>query len=183
MVRIGVLEKLRMRKQNTKTTVPLDAVPERRTERCSSRFRPGERFLGEPSFRYLSPGTGGEKCRTLDRRWQIPFIHSAQLTSCSIFYINRLLFELFPPCGTFKGAAVLCIFGNGACTLANTLFRLSESFFKSCCVPYGTCWRVLEEKSKSFTHAYFLNERESSRGSPALAQSINKSVLVSLLLL
>ena len=33
-----------MRKQNTKTTVPLDLVPERRTERCTPRFRPGDRF-------------------------------------------------------------------------------------------------------------------------------------------
>ena len=39
------LEKLRMRKQNTKTTVPLDVAPERRTKRCSPRFRPGGRFL------------------------------------------------------------------------------------------------------------------------------------------
>ena len=33
MVKTRVWEKLRMRKQNTKATVPLDVVPERRTER------------------------------------------------------------------------------------------------------------------------------------------------------
>ena len=44
MVGTSVLGKLRMRKQNTKTTVPLDVVPERRTKRCSPRFRPGGRF-------------------------------------------------------------------------------------------------------------------------------------------
>ena len=57
----------------------LDVVPERRTKRCSPRFRPGDRFC-EPSFRYLFPGSEGEKCWPLDHRWQIPFIHSAQFT-------------------------------------------------------------------------------------------------------
>ena len=60
------LGSLRMRKQNIKETVPLDVVPERRTERCSPRFRPGDRFC-ELSFRYLSSGSEGEKCRPLDR--------------------------------------------------------------------------------------------------------------------
>ena len=67
MVRTLVLRELPMRKQNTKRAVlvPLDAVPERRTKRCPPRFRPADRFC-EPSFRYLSPGTEGEKCRPLD---------------------------------------------------------------------------------------------------------------------
>ena len=45
--------------------VPLDAVPERCTKRYPPRFRPGDRF-GELSFRYLLPGSEGEKCRSLD---------------------------------------------------------------------------------------------------------------------
>ena len=61
------LRKLRMRQQNTNRAVPLDAVPERRTERCSPGFRPGDRFCG-PSVRYLSPGSEGEKCRPLRDR-------------------------------------------------------------------------------------------------------------------
>ena len=65
MVRALVLRKLRMRKPNTNKAVPLDVVPERRTKRCSPRFRPGGRFCGL-SFRYLSPGIEGEKCRPLD---------------------------------------------------------------------------------------------------------------------
>ena len=67
MVGISVLGKLRMRKQNTKTTVPLDVVPERRTKRCSPRFRPGGRFC-ELRFRYQSSPTGieGEISRPLD---------------------------------------------------------------------------------------------------------------------
>ena len=78
-IEISVLAKLRMRKQNTKRAVPLDAVPERRTKRCSPRFRPGDRFCG-PSFRYLLPGSDGEKCRPLDHMRQIPFIHSTPLS-------------------------------------------------------------------------------------------------------
>jgi len=65
MIRTSRLDRLRMRKQNTNSAVPLDAVPERRTKRCYPRFRPGDRFC-ELSFRYLSPGSEGEKCRPLD---------------------------------------------------------------------------------------------------------------------
>ena len=49
MERTLVLGQLRMRQQNTKATVPLDVVPERRTERCSPRFRPGGRFWSQIS--------------------------------------------------------------------------------------------------------------------------------------
>ena len=38
---------LRMREQNTMKVVPLDVVPERRTEQCSPRFRPGDRFWSQ----------------------------------------------------------------------------------------------------------------------------------------
>ena len=38
-----------MRQQNSKATVPLDVVPERRTKRCSLRFRPGGRFWSQVS--------------------------------------------------------------------------------------------------------------------------------------
>ena len=37
------------------------------------------RSLLEPSFRYLSPGREGEKCRSLDHMGQIPFVNSARL--------------------------------------------------------------------------------------------------------
>ena len=49
MVGSSALRKARMRKQNTKSAVPLDAVPERRTKRCSPRFRPGGRFWNQGS--------------------------------------------------------------------------------------------------------------------------------------
>ena len=56
-----------MRKQNTKTTVPLDLMPERRTKRFPPRFRPVGRFC-ELRFRYLSSPTGrdGEISRPVD---------------------------------------------------------------------------------------------------------------------
>ena len=90
MVITRVRGNLRMRKQNTKTTVPLDVVPERRTERCSPRFRPGGRFC-ELRFRYLSSPTGreGEISRPLDHMRQIPFIHSARITHSTNCYIYR----------------------------------------------------------------------------------------------
>ena len=49
MGRTSVLGELRMRQQNIKAIVPLDVVPERRTERCSPRFRPGGRFWSQVS--------------------------------------------------------------------------------------------------------------------------------------
>ena len=70
---------LRMRKQNTKTIVPLDVVPERRTERFPPRFRPVGRFC-EPRFRY--------------HMRQTPFIHSARLkdNTYTKFDIYRTVF-------------------------------------------------------------------------------------------
>ena len=105
MVRTRVSGNLRMREQNTKTTVPLDVVPERRTERCSPRFRPGGRFC-ELRFRYLSSPTGreGEISRPLDHMRQIPFIHSARLIDSTNFYIYRTVFYIFSPCGTLRCA-------------------------------------------------------------------------------
>ena len=109
-----------MRQQNTNRAVPLDAVPERRTERCSPRFRPGDRFC-ELSFRYLSPGIEGEKCRPLDHMRQIPFIHSTRFLTSGNFYIYNSAFYLLSPCGTFKCVLVRCIFDNCTCALARTL--------------------------------------------------------------
>ena len=93
MVRTRVRGNLRMRKQNTKTTVPLDVVPERRTKRFPPRFRPVGRFC-ELRFRYLSSPTGreGEISRPLDHMRQIPFIHSARLIDSTNFYIYRTVF-------------------------------------------------------------------------------------------
>ena len=91
MVGTSVLRKLRMRKRRTNRAVPLDVVPERRTKRCSPRFRPGDRFC-KLSFRYLSPGIEGEKCRPLDHMWQIPFFPLTRIISSNSFYIYSTTF-------------------------------------------------------------------------------------------
>ena len=90
MMRTKVGGILRMRKQNTKTTVTLDVVPERRTKRFPPRFRPVVRFC-ELSFRLLSSPTAreGKISRPLDHLRQIPFNHSAWLIDSTNFYIQK----------------------------------------------------------------------------------------------
>ena len=106
MVRTSYLGELRTRKQSTNRAVPLDAVPERRTKRCFPRFQPGDR-LCEPSFRYLSPGSEGEKCRPLDHIRQIPFIHSTRsyLVAIPIYTVQHSTFFLHVVHSTFKSGA------------------------------------------------------------------------------
>ena len=62
MVRTTANGNVRMRKRNTKTTVPLDVEPERRTKRFPPRFRPVDCFC-KLRFRYLSSPTGRERGR------------------------------------------------------------------------------------------------------------------------
>ena len=40
---------LYLHKKRKMSTVPLDVAPERRTKRCSPRFRPGDRFWSQVS--------------------------------------------------------------------------------------------------------------------------------------
>ena len=121
MVRTRVGGNLRMRKRNTKTTVPLDVVPERRTKRFHPRFRPVGRFC-ELRFRYLSSPTGreGEISRPLDHITHIPFIHSARLTVSTNSYIH--LFQK-----TLSERT-----GNGCC-------RTEIARPKGCVVSYLVC--------------------------------------------
>ena len=102
--------KVRMRKLNAKTTVLLDVVPERRTKRCSPRFRPGGRFC-ELSFRYQSSPTGreGEISRPLDHLWQIPFIRPTRVIVSTNFYLYTTVFQLFLPYGMCKWVSVRCV--------------------------------------------------------------------------
>ena len=132
-----------MRKLNTKTTVPLDVVPERRTKRCSPRFRPGGRFC-ELRFRYLSSPIGreGEISRPLDHMRQIPFIHSARFIHSTNFCIYTTVSWIFSPCGTLRCLLMRSIFNNCACTLATKLlsrFLGSGPVLRSSSFPYG--WR------------------------------------------
>ena len=89
-----------MRKQNTKTTVPLDVVPERRTKRFPPRFGPVGRFC-ELRFRYLSSPTGreGEISRPLDHMRQIPFIYWYKIDgvyACALLKISNSPFYVIP---------------------------------------------------------------------------------------
>ena len=70
-----------MRKQNTKTTVPLDVVPERRTKRFPPGFRPVGHFF-ELRFRYLSSPTGreGEIDMSAPRPYETDPIHPLSST-------------------------------------------------------------------------------------------------------
>ena len=131
MVGTRVKGNLRMRKQNAKTTVPLDVVPERRTKRFPPRFRPVGRFC-ELRFRYLSSPTGreGETSRPLDHMRQIPFIHSARLTDSTNFYIYRTVFYIFSPCGTLRFVLMESIFNNCARALARTLISRLRPLFE-----------------------------------------------------
>ena len=55
-------------KKKKLSAVPLNVAPERRTTRCSLAWR----SLLEPNFRYLSPGSEGEKCRP-PKPFETPF--------------------------------------------------------------------------------------------------------------
>ena len=170
MVRNSLEGELCMRKHNTMRAVLLDVVPERRTKRCSPRFRPGDRFC-EASFRYLLPGSEGGKCRPLDQRKQIPFIHSVRLISSDNFYIYiyRTLFFLFPPCGAFKCVVVWCDvmwcdvmwIWQSRMRFYRIIYCKVVTNYLSCYVPYGTCRCSLHLRM----HSCWTNECLLSRAS------------------
>ena len=148
-----------MRKQNTKTTVPLDVVPERRTERCSPRFRPGGRFC-ELRFRYQSSPTGseGEISRPLDHMRQIPFIHSTRFILSSNFCIYNTAFQLFPTSGTFKYVFARHIY--------QLRMRSKRAIIQV--VLYSIQYMLVQIGSKqmALTHAHLLSNRNSSFSRP-----------------
>ena len=141
MVRYRVRWKLRMRKQDTKTTVPLDVVPERRTKRFPPIFRPVGRFY-ELRFRYLSSPTGreGEISRPLDHMRHTPFIHSTRLIDSTNFYIYRTVFEIFSPYGTLRCILMPAYLAIAHALLQEHSFQGSDPLGSSCCFPYGTLW-------------------------------------------
>ena len=108
-----------MRKRNIKRAVSLDVVPERLSKRCSQRFRPGDRFCGL-SFRYLSPGSEEEKCRSLHRVTDP--LHSL---SNSNFYICVTVLYRFPSFGTFKCVVQIFQLRMRSCT--NTHFKVQSN--------------------------------------------------------
>ena len=138
MVRTSVLGKRRMHKKNANRTVPLDAVPERRTKRCSPRFRPGDRFCELIiSFRYLSPGSEGEKCQPLENLWQIPFTHSTRHLTCSNCIYIKQRFSYFILVLHLNVSSYGEHFTITHAPLWKHSFQHSELISKSCCVAHN----------------------------------------------
>ena len=117
-----------------KQYLSMDVVPERRTQRFSLRFWPGDRFC-ELSFRYLSLGSEEEKWRIIHRMWQTPFIHSAH-------FITRINLYIYiePSSASWHGANLN--------KWNSVLFRtalLKFSYFRFCfdCLFFIVCLFVL----------------------------------------
>ena len=114
--------------------------------------------LLEPSFRYLSPGREGEKCRALDHLRQIPFIHSDRFWVVIVsVYIQNCTSYFFHVVGTS---------GHNACALAETLTSVFRSIIKLLsCFFYGTCgcvliqntWHLLNKRNRPLSRAVWLN--------------------------
>ena len=138
--RTSVLGELRMRQQKSNSTSGRGARASYRTMLPEISAR---RSLLEASFRYLSPGSEGEKCRPLDHAWQNPFVHSARCMIGSNSYIYTTTFQLFPPCGTFKCVLRWYTFNDCGCALAETFLFMVHSHHKSCVFPYSTRWCIL----------------------------------------
>ena len=163
MVRMFCSGKLRMRKQNAKTTVPLDVVPERRTKRCSPRFRPGGRFC-ELSFRYQSSPTGreGEISRPLDHMRHIPLIHSARFKCSTNCYIYTTVFQVYRPNGTGKCVLVRCIWPLHMRLPQKYVSQGLEPLLTSFWLPLRYVLLRIGTRYIQFTHAHLFNKRKSS---------------------
>ena len=113
--------------------------------------------LLEPSFRYLSPGSEGEKSRALDHMWQIPFIHSVQFViSSNYIYMQESSSYFFLV--VRKSVLVLCVFEKWTCALSETLnprFRTITQVVLSfilCCIFTRSTWQfscAFSEQTKS----------------------------------
>ena len=113
-----------MRQQNAKATVPLEVVPERRTERCSPRFRPGGRFWSQAS----------NTCRQAGREWKMstPFVDSARLIVGS---------------NSYKYNSILFINSMWYVQVCLGVVIAVLSHYKSCMFPYGTRWCILAQNT------------------------------------
>ena len=69
-----------MRQQNTKTTVPLDVVPERRTKRFPPRFRPVGRFCGARVQIPIDTDRQGGRDKSAPRPYETDPIHPLSST-------------------------------------------------------------------------------------------------------
>ena len=117
-------------------TVPLDAVPERRTKRCPPNFRFVGRFC-EPGFDTHRPGarwTGRE--RNVASSDHFHLFSSALLRPIYIYiYIYIKPFQLFLPYGTYKFVLVRCIFAHALMRKHSpkAQSRIIFPYDKNCC--------------------------------------------------
>ena len=122
-----------MRKGNTNREVPLDAVPERRTERCSPRFQSGGRFC-ELSFRYqLSPTGFSRRGREMPvpRPYLTDPFHSLSsiLIQQQFLYIRSYVL-IISSNWYLKGCLEVFRLDNCACALAETLISRFRAIIK-----------------------------------------------------
>ena len=108
------------------------------------------RSLLEPSFRYLSPGREGEKCRPLDHTWQNPFVHSARLTIGNNSYIYHGILVIssmwyVQVCQVSFKLVKWYIINDCACAPAETLLFMPHSlvFFHMVCA--GAYWHKIHD--------------------------------------
>ena len=133
-----------MRQQNTKATVPLDVVSERRTERCSPRFRRGGCFWSQVSDTCRQAGREMLASRpyvtkpfrnlgSINNWWQ--FLYIQQHSSYFLHVVRP---------SVSCGGAYLTI---AHVLFAETLLVMAQSHYKSCVFPYGTRWCILAQNT------------------------------------
>ena len=126
-----------MRQQNTKATVPLDVVPERRTERCSPIFRPGGRFWGQFSDSCRRAGREEGREMSVPR----PYVTDPFLQPSSIYNTGSNWYIYTQRSSYFLHvvySSVPC--GASYLTIAHVLLQKHSYLWfraKSCVFPYG----------------------------------------------
>ena len=118
--------------------------------------------LLEPSFRYLSPGIGGEKCRPLDHMWQIPFIHSVQFLVTSHFCIHMKVLPVISSMWYLK--VRLCTTGIWQLRMcfSNTLCPRLRTIIQDILTSILYVLARIDTKYMEFLYAHLLNKRNSS---------------------
>ena len=138
MVRTSMLGKLRMHKQNIKTIVPLDVVPERRTKRFPPSSRPGDRFVRQGSDTCpLAPGERNISSQTMYDR-SLSSTRPVDQVEQFLFKINSV------PAISSVWYVEVC---QRMCSYNWT--RLKGHIYASLVLcPYGIFWRILAQNRR-----------------------------------
>ena len=118
--------------------------------------------LLEASFRYLSPGIEGEKCRSLDHTWQIPFIHSVQFLITCHFYIYMKVLPVISSMWYVK--VRLCTTGVWQLRMcfSNTLCPRLRTIIQDLLTSILYVLARIATKYMKFLYRHLLNKRNSS---------------------